>query len=157
MKTMKKLDETDLKILTLLYENSRITNKELSKKVNIAPSTCLDRVKKLQSTGVIKAFSLDIDYKAIGGNIEAMTAIRLGKHSAGVIDSFRHDLGLCPEVISVFYMGGVNDFFVHIIVKDTEHLRDFVYRSITSREEVVHLETAVIYEQQFSHKLPYFE
>ncbi|MFT5450764.1 MAG: DNA-binding Lrp family transcriptional regulator [Enterobacterales bacterium] len=154
---MKKLDETDIKILALLYENSRITNKELSKKVNIAPSTCLDRVKKLQSTGVIKAFSLEIDYKAIGADIEAMTSIRLGKHSASIIDSFRHDLGLCPEVISVFYMGGVNDFLVHIIVENTEHLRDFISRAITSREDVVHLETALIYEQHISHKLPSFE
>lgn len=154
---MKKLDETDLNILAELYENSRITNKELSTKVNIAPSTCLDRVKKLQSTGVIKAFSLDIDYKAIGGNIEAMTAVRLGKHTADVIDSFRHDLELCPEVISVFYMGGDYDFLLHIIVKDTEHMRDFVFRSITSREEVVHLESALIYEQQISHKLPSFD
>ncbi|MFV1984879.1 MAG: Lrp/AsnC family transcriptional regulator [Thiohalomonadales bacterium] len=154
---MKKLDETDLNILALLYENSRITNKELSAKVNIAPSTCLERVKKLQSTGVIKSFSLEIDHKAIGGNIEAMTAVRLGKHSAQMIESFRHDLVACPEVLSVFYMGGENDFFLHIIVQDSEHLRDFVFRSLTSRDEVVHIETALIYEQLTSHTLPSLE
>ena len=154
---MKKLDKTDLEILALLYENSRMTNKELSKTVNIAPSTCLERVKKLQSNGVIKAFNLDIDYKAVGGNIEAMTSVRLGKHNANVIDSFRIDLEACPEVLSVFYMGGENDFLLHIIVKDTEHLRDFVFRSITSRDEVVHLETALVYEQFVSHKLPAFD
>ena len=154
---MIKLDDTDLNILAQLYANARVTNKELSATVNIAASTCLERVKKLQSAGVIKAFSLDIDYKVIGGNIEAMTAVRLGKHSAPVIESFRQDLVACPEVLSVFYMGGENDFLLHIIVKDTEHLRDFVFRSITSRDEVVHIETALIYEQLVSHKLPSFE
>lgn len=155
--TVQKIDSTNLNILTELYANSRITNKELSAKVKIAPSTCLERVKKLTSSGVIKAFSLEINYNSIGGNIEAMTSVRLGKHSAKVIESFRNALIACPEVLSVYYMGGGNDFLLHITVKDTEHLRDFIIKSITSRDEVVHLETALIYEHLTSHQLPFFE
>ena len=153
---MKKLDNTDLNILAELFANSRITNKELSSKINIAPSTCLERVKKLQTSGVIKAFSLDLDYNAIGGNIEAMTSVRLNKHGSEVLGNFRNDLISCPEVIRLFYMGGENDFLLHITVKDTEHLRNFVSRSITSRDEVVHIETSLIYEQFYSNRLPRF-
>lgn len=153
---MKKLDSTDLDILAELYADSRVTNKDLAAKVKIAPSTCLERVKRLQTSGVIKAFALEIDYKAIGGNIEAMTSVRLGKHSSEIIQKFRQDLLQCPEVLRIFHMGGENDFLLHITVKDTEHLRDFVFRSITSREEVVHLETALIYEQLTSNILPAF-
>ena len=154
---MKKLDNTDQKILAQLYANSRITNKDLSKIVGVSPSTCLERMKRLQRSGVIKAFRLNIDYKAIGGNIEAMTSIRLGKHSTHIIESFRYDLIACPEVLRIFYMGGENDFLLHITVKDTQHLREFVARSITSREEVVHLETTLIYEQLISNTLPVFK
>ncbi|GAC17847.1 Lrp/AsnC family transcriptional regulator [Paraglaciecola arctica] len=154
---MKKLDNTDLTILSELYANSRITNKELSSKANVVPSTCLERVKKMQSSGVIKGFGVHIDYKAVGGNIEAMTSIRLGKHSSKVIQSFRDDLILSPEVIKIFYMGGEDDFLLHITVKDTEHLRNFISNSITSRDEVVHIETAIIYEQLSCNKLPIFE
>ncbi len=153
---MKKLDKTDLNILTELYANSRITNKELSAKANIVPSTCLERVKKMQSSGVIKGFGLHIDHKAIGGNIEAMTSVRLGKHSSAVIQSFRDDLILSPEVLKIFYMGGENDFILQITVKDTEHLRNFISEKITSRDEVVHIETALIYEQLQCDKLPIF-
>ena len=154
---MKKLDNTDQKILAQLYANSRITNKDLSAIVKISPSTCLERVKRLQSAGVIRAFRLNVDYKAIGGNIEAMTSIRLGKHSSEIIENFRYDLITCPEVLRVFYMGGENDFLLHITVKDTEHLREFITRSITAREEVVHIETTLIYEQLISDSLPIFE
>ena len=154
MKNIKKLDNTDINILTELYANSRITNKELSSKANIVPSTCLERVKKLQSSGVIKGFSLNIDYQALGGNIEAMTTIRLGKHSSQVIQRFKDDLILSPEVLNIFYMGGEDDFLLHIIVKDTEHLRNFISSKITSRDEVVHIETALIYEQLSCNKLP---
>lgn len=153
---MKKLDTTDLEILGALYADARITNKDLAKQVNIAPSTCLERVKRLQSSGIIKSFSLDIDYKAIGGNIEAMTSVRLGNHTSEIINNFRNELVACPEVLRVFHMGGENDFLLHITVKDTEHLRDFVFRSITSRSEVVHLETALVYEQVFSNTIPSF-
>ena len=144
-------------ILTELYANSRITNKELSSKANIVPSTCLDRVKKMQSSGVIKGFGLQIDYKAIGGNIEAMTSIRLGKHSSKIIQNFRDELILSPEVLKIFYMGGEDDFLLHITVKDTEHLREFISNKITSRNEVVHIETSLIYEQLSCNKLPFFE
>ncbi|MGB0496589.1 MAG: Lrp/AsnC family transcriptional regulator [Kangiellaceae bacterium] len=153
---MKKLDAIDLNILAELYADSSITNKELSKKVNVAASTCLERVKRLQSASIIKSFSLEIDYKSVGGNIEAITSVRLGKHTEDVIKTFRDELVKHPEVLSVFHMGGENDFLLHITVKDTSHLRDFVFRSITSRNEVVHIETALIYEQTNSRTLPAF-
>jgi len=153
---MKKLDTIDLNILAELYADSSITNKELSKQVDVAASTCLERVKRLQSSGIIKSFSLEIDFKSIGGNIEAITSVRLGKHTEKVIQTFRDELVNCPEVISVFHMGGENDFLLHITVMDTSHLRDFVFRSITSRDEVVHIETALIYEQTNSRTLPAF-
>ena len=154
MPPRKKLDETDLNILAELYENSRITNKDLSAKIKIAPSTCLERVKKLQAQGVIKAFSLDIDYKAIGGDIEAMISVKLGKHSSEIIQSFSKDLAGHPEVLRVFYMGGNNDFLLHITVADTEQLRNFILRSVASRDEVIHIETTLIYEQLSSNTLP---
>jgi len=154
---MKKLDPTDLDILAELYADSRITNKDLAKKVNIAPSTCLERVKRLQSSGAIKSFSLDLDYKTVGCNIEAMTAIRLGKHSSDIFNQFRQALLNCPEVVRMYHMGGENDFLLHIAVKNTEHLRDFIFHSITSRDEVVHIETAIIYEQLTSNSLPAFD
>ena len=154
---MKKLDPIDLDILAELYADSRITNKELSAKVKIAPSTCLERVKRLDTSGVIKSFCLELDLKAVGCNIEAMTAVRLGKQSSEIFQKFKQALLACSEVIRIYHMGGENDFLLHIAVKDTQHLRDFIFREVTSREEVVHIETALIYEQSTSNSLPIFD
>lgn len=153
---MKKLDPIDLEILAELYGDSRITNKELAAKVKIAPSTCLERVKRLHVSGVIKSFCLELDLKAVGCNIEAMTAVRLGKQSSEIFEQFRASLLASAEVIRIYHMGGENDFLLHIAVKDTQHLRDFIFREITSRKEVVHIETALIYEQATSGSLPIF-
>jgi len=62
---MKKLDSIDLDILAALYADSSVTNKELANKVNIAASTCLERVKRLSSAGVIRRFGLDVNYISI--------------------------------------------------------------------------------------------
>jgi DNA-binding Lrp family transcriptional regulator len=89
---MRQLDQIDLEILQVLYQDARITNKKLASMVKLAPSSCLERVKRLHSEGVIKRFGINLDYKALGGNIEAMTAVRLNRHSTDIVRSFRDDL-----------------------------------------------------------------
>ncbi len=154
---MKKLTAIDLDILAHLYQDPQMSNKDLAARVKIAPSTCHERVKRLESSGVIKCATLELDFKSIGGNIEAMSAVRLNQHSSCIIEAFKDDLIQFNEVIRVFHMGGENDFMLHITVADTQHLRDFVFRAITSRPEVIHIETALVYEQVTSRTFPAFE
>ena len=123
---MKKLDDIDLRILTLLYQDADITNKELAAKIGIAPSTCLERVKRMKSSGVIKNAFIDINFNSIGGNIEAIAAIKLQPYSEKIVNQLRDDLLKLPEIISLYHMGGSYDYFIHMSVKDSEHLRQFV-------------------------------
>jgi len=153
---VKKLDQTDLDILALLYQDARLTNKEIAEQVNIAPSTCLERIRRLQQDGVVKGAHAVVNYDALGGHIQAMVAIRLNRHEKGIIDHFQEEVTQLPEVIGLFHMGGENDFLVHVSVKNTQHLRDFVFSAFTSRTEVVHLETALIYEYARGKNLPAF-
>ncbi len=154
---MKKLDNIDLRILTDLYNNADITNKELAAKVGIAPSTCLERVKRLKQNGVIKGAYIDVNLKKIGGNIEAIAAIRLQPYSEEIVNKLRDDLLLHAEIISLFHMGGSYDYFIHMSVKDSEHLRQFVFKNITSRDEVTTVETSLIFEHSRSGVLPNFQ
>ena len=61
---MKKLDDIDLRILTLLYKDADITNKELAAQIGIAPSTCLERVKRMKNNNVINHAFIDINFKS---------------------------------------------------------------------------------------------
>ena len=153
---LKKLDGIDLKILTILFNDADITNKELAAKINIAPSTCLERVKRLKQAGVIKNSYVDINFKTIGGNIEAIAAIRLQPYSEEIVNNLRDDLLLLPEIVSLYHMGGSYDYFIHMSVKDSEHLRKFVFEAITSREEVTTVETSLVFEYSRSGVLPNF-
>ena len=154
---MKKLDDIDLRILTILYNDADINNKELAAKIGIAPSTCLERVKRLKISGVIKNAFIDVNFKTIGGNIEAIAAIRLQPYSEEIVNQLRDDLLKLPEIVSLYHMGGSYDYFIHMSVKDSEHLRQFVFKAITSRDEVTTVETSLIFEHSRSGVLPRFE
>jgi DNA-binding Lrp family transcriptional regulator len=154
---MKKLDSIDLQVLTILYNDADITNKELAAKIGIAPSTCLERVKRLKQSGVIKGAFIGVNLKTIGGNIEAIAAIRLQPYSEQIVNDIRDDLLKFPEILNLYHMGGSYDYYIHMSVKDSEHLRQFVFQNITSRDEVTTVETSLIFEHSRSGILPNFD
>jgi DNA-binding Lrp family transcriptional regulator len=151
---MKKLDSIDLQVLTILYDDADITNKELAAKIGIAPSTCLERVKRLKNSGVIKGAFIDVNLQTIGGNIEAIAAIRLQPYSEEIVNGLRDDLLKHPDL---YHMGGSYDYYIHMSVKDSEHLRQFVFKNITSRDEVTTVETSLVFEHSRSGILPNFD
>lgn len=150
----RQLDKTDIAILAALYKDARMNNKDIATLVGLAPSSCLERIKKLQTEQVIKGAQLNVDFQALGGNIQVMISIRLSDHSRPTIDTFQEQLTMLPEVISLYHMGGENDFLLHASLADTEHLRDFVFNAITARKEVNHVETALIYDHVKGTELP---
>ncbi|QBY05211.1 Lrp/AsnC family transcriptional regulator [Thalassotalea sp. HSM 43] len=153
---MKKLDDIDQQILTLLFKDADITNKDLAAHIGIAPSTCLERVKRMKASGVIKGSFIDVNYNTIGGNIQAIAAIQLQPYSEQIVNNLRDELLPLPEIVSMFHMGGAFDFYIHMSVKDTEHLRRFVFEAITSRDEVTNVETALVFEHSRSPVIPNF-
>jgi len=151
---MEQLDRIDYEIVRQLRNNARLSNKELAGIVGLAPSSCLVRVRGLQADGVLRGYHADVEPKSLGVGLQAMISIRLQRHSQAVVESFRlHTLAL-PEVRHLFHVAGANDFLVHVWAKDPEHLRDIVMTSFTTREEIAHVETGLIFEHTHSSDLP---
>jgi len=75
-----KLDRIDIKILYELQKNGRITNVELAERVNLSPSPCLMRVKKLHAEGYIMRYSAQIDIAKLGRTLTVFTEITLKNH-----------------------------------------------------------------------------
>ena len=124
-----------------------MTNKELAQQVNLAPSSCLERVRYLRARNYIRQAHIEVDLAAIGIGLQAMVAIRLAQHSRVGLEAFQKYVLSFNEVLQVYHLSGANDFMVHIGVKDAQTLRDFVLDSFAERPEVAHIETAVIYEE----------
>jgi DNA-binding Lrp family transcriptional regulator len=150
------LDRIDHKILSLLQNNARISNKEIAKEVGLAASTCLVRIRLLQNAGVITGFQAEIDPACLGVGIQAMIAVRLIRHFKPDVDAFRsHALNL-PEVVQLYHVAGPIDFLIHVWARDSDHLRDLAMTAFTSREEVSHIETELIFEHIRSAEVPSF-
>jgi DNA-binding Lrp family transcriptional regulator len=140
------LDRIDREILVALSNNARLSNKELAAKVGLAPSSALERFRRLTRDGWLRGFHADVDPRAFGLGLEAMISVRLKQHSRDQFETFRLYVQTLPEVVAAYHMAGGNDFLVHVRARDAEHLRDFAIDAFTTRPEVGHLETALVFE-----------
>lgn len=153
---MRPLDRIDFEILGLLQKNARLSNKELAAHVGIAQSTCLERVRRLIEEKVLLGFHARVAPKAVGIGIEAMISVRLTKHSRELVEDFAEWALSLPWVRAIFHMAGANDYLLHVLARDAEHLRELAMTSFTTRSEVEHLETALIFAHEESRVLPVF-
>lgn len=142
------VDRIDREILAHLQHDARISNKELAAKVGLAPSSCLQRVRRLERAGALLGYHAEVDPRVYGVTIEALISVRLTQHARSAIASFERHLRTIAEVRDWSHLAGANDYQVHVAVRDAEHLRELVLSAFSSRPEVAHLETALI----FSHR-----
>lgn len=150
------LDRIDFEILAALQKEGRLSNKELAGQVDLAPSSCLQRVRKLRQAGVIRGTHAEIDPTAMGIRLQALIAVRMQKHSRELVDDFRDYVTSLDEVLSMYHVAGEHDFLVHVAVSDAESLRNLALDHFTTRKGVEQIETSLIFEHSQTWQLPNF-
>lgn len=153
---MRQLDRIDYRIVRLLRNNARLSNKELAEQIGLAPSTCLVRTRMLQQSGVLTGFMAEVDPAALGVGLQAMISVRLKRHYKPDVEAFRQHALELPEVVRLYHVAGPIDFLAHVWTKDSAHLRDLAMTAFTSRREVSHIETELIFEHVSCRDLPSF-
>lgn len=149
-----KPDRTDRAILDILQRDAGLSNKELARKVRLAPSSCLQRVRRLRSSGALRGFHADVEPEALGIGLQAIVAVRLSRHREREVEAFRDQLRAHPAVVATYYVSGGVDFFVHVAVRDVAHLRTLGVEAFTGHRIVAHVETSLIFEHERSGSLP---
>ena len=145
---MRQLDRTDRAIVARLQNNARISNKELAAAIGVAPSTALERTRRLEADGVLIGYHAEVAPEALGIRLQALVAVTLRQHARPLVEAFEAHALAIPEVVQVFHTTGASDFLVHVAVCDTEHLRSLALAAFTERPEVARIETALL----FSHR-----
>jgi len=140
------LDEIDRDILRELERDGRISNKELAALVGVAPSTCHARVRALRESGVLRGFHAQVNPEAVGRGLQAMIAVRLQAAARARLSEVAHRLAQRPEVRDVYLLAGVDDVLVHVAVRDSPELRRFVLEHLSTRPEVAHTQTSLVFE-----------
>jgi DNA-binding Lrp family transcriptional regulator len=139
------LDETDRRIVAELARDARLPNNVLAERAGIAPSTCLGRVRALRERGVIRGYHADIDPAALGRSLRAMIAVRLQSSARGHIRTFAAEVARLEEVLDVYFLGGKDDFLLHVATTSSDDLRDFV-ENLSDNPDVAYTETSLIFE-----------
>ena len=140
------LDEIDYELLRLLTQNARVTNADLAAAVGIAQSTCITRVRSLVSRGVITGFTANVDPAAVGLSSQVLISVTLRAGARSHLADFMKEMRNLPEVIQVFFLGGSEDFIVHLAVRDNDHVREFVLENLSSNTTVASTRTNMVFE-----------
>lgn len=121
-----KLDAVDHRILAALVADGRMTTLEVAEKVNLSPTPCGRRIKRLEETGVIRGYTADINHAALGLKISVMVSVRLARHGPETGSQFLEAIRERPEITECLLVTGNIDYLLRVWVEDVNALRDFI-------------------------------
>ena len=138
------MDVTDARIIRILQENGRITNSELSRQVGLSAPSVLERVRKLEESGVITGYSAKVDPVKIGRGTICFVAVRLALHQQRSIEAFQAGVEKIPEVLECFHITGEEDYLLRVAVRDMKHYEELLLNSITKIPGLSKIKTMVV-------------
>lgn len=135
----------DLTLAAELQRDARQTNRALAKKVDLAPSTTLARVRDLEARGVIDGYHANVDLAALGRSVQALVFIRFQPKTEELVNGFLDEVWELPEVIGIDLISGIEDAVVHLAVPDVEALQRVVMGQISTLEGVFDERTSLLF------------
>ncbi len=141
------LDRTDIRILNELQKDANLTNLELAGRVNLSPSPCLTRVKKLEQTGIIDKRVTLLNPKVMGLEINAYIQVALDKQQQSAIENFREAVERIPEVMECNWMTGDCDFLLRVVVRDVEELERLITSKLSKIDFVASIRSNLVLKQ----------
>lgn len=136
-----KLDKIDLKILKLLQSNSKITNLDLSKKIGLSPAPTLERVKKLESTGVVQSYHAVVSPTSIGLNVKTFVLVSLAWQKENALNDFLEKIKGIEEITECYIITGEADFLIKIVCKDIPTYEKLLFKTLSQIDEIERLKT----------------
>ncbi|KXK39851.1 MAG: Lrp/AsnC family transcriptional regulator [Saprospiraceae bacterium] len=136
-----KMDKIDLKIIKMLQENSKITNLELSKRIGLSPAPTLERVKKLEQSGIIQSYHAKVDSAAMGLNVGTFVLVSLAWHKPNALDNFISKIKDIAEITECYIITGDADFLLKIVCKDIPTYEKLLFKTLSQIEEIERLKT----------------
>ncbi len=152
-----KLDQTDIKILQILQKDGRITNAKLAAQVGISPPSMLERVRKLEASGIINNYAALLDRKKIGYSLMAIIIVSLSLHQVSSLKRVVEKLAELEDVQECYQLTGDVDFLLKVATKDMDSYTDFVNHKLSGIPGIQNIKTSFVLDTikySTSFKLP---
>jgi Lrp/AsnC family transcriptional regulator len=124
------MDQTDIKILSLLQKDAGRSVAEIAEQVNLSVTPCWRRIQKLKDDGVIARTAVLLNSKALGLNLTVFVSIKTNQHSAKWTHSLIDTVMALPNVVEFYRMAGDIDYLLKVVVEDMAAYDRFYRRLI---------------------------
>lgn len=122
----KTLDRIDVSILEALQRDGRMANVDLARKVNLSPSPCIDRVKRLEKEGYIEGYGARLNAAKLGFGTAAFIQVTLDRTTSEVFDKFRDAVVKIPQVAECHMVAGGFDYLLKLRLPNMEAYRNIL-------------------------------
>jgi Lrp/AsnC family leucine-responsive transcriptional regulator len=129
-------DETDRKLLRLLQQDSKQTNKALSHKLNLSVTAVYERIRKLEKNGIISQYVALVDKRKVEKDFVAFCHIKLVQHTQDYVVKFERDVKQLDEVLECYHLSGDYDYLLKVLVKDMKAFREFMVEKLTKIDHI---------------------
>ncbi|MBI2655153.1 Lrp/AsnC family transcriptional regulator [Candidatus Woesearchaeota archaeon] len=134
------LDETDKKILNAVIENSRLSLRQIAKKLGVSVATVMHRLNRLEDEKIVKKYTSYLDYEKIGYDVEVIIEIRISK---GKLLEVEKRLAVHPNVFGIYDVTGAFDAVVLARFRNRRQMDNFL-KKIQTYEFVERTETKLV-------------
>jgi Lrp/AsnC family leucine-responsive transcriptional regulator len=142
-----KIDPIDVRILTELQGNAKLTNVELATRVHLSPSPCLSRVHALEERGIIDRYVALLDPHAVGLNVSVFIQISLEKQTQEALNIFEAAIKERPEVMECYLMSGDSDYLLRVVVENVQALERLIIDKLTPIAVVANIRSSFALKQ----------
>lgn len=141
------LDRIDHKILRKLQANARITNADLARTVNLSPTPCLERVRRLEAEGYILDYVTLLNPQKLGAGVVSFVQVSLDRTNPDVFKRFKEQVSLCPEVMECHMVAGGFDYLLKVRTRSMLEYRDFLGETLAGMSDIKQTHTYVVMEE----------
>lgn len=138
------LDAVDLRILSLLQQDARMTVREVATEVKLSATPVHERIKRMEKAGVIRQYAAIVDYKKINKALMVICYVSLKDHNKPAGVKFIKTINEMPEVIECYNISGEFDFMLKVVTADMDAYYDFHVNRLSAAENIGHVQSVFV-------------
>ncbi len=139
------MDKIDKQTLKALQNDGRKKNNDLAKETGLAPSTMLDRVKKLEDKGVIKGYRAVVEPEKLGLKAQGFACISLDRHRVKDIELLENEIKKIANVKACYHITGRFDYLLHVVSPDLSDLGNLIKEKLATIPGMGKIETFIVF------------
>ncbi|PCI51268.1 MAG: ArsR family transcriptional regulator [Alphaproteobacteria bacterium] len=140
-------DRIDQNILNILQKDGRISNVKLAQTINLSPTPCLERVRRLEKDGYIKGYVALLDPELLGAALVSFIEVSLDRTTISALETFRTEIRKMEEVQECHMVAGGFDYLIKVRTRDMIHYRKFLGEKLSSLSHISSTHTYMVMEE----------